>query len=197
MPALIRYVQDSPHFPDAADVVIIGAGISGSAAAWELTRKGLRVVIIEKGLVGAEQSSRNWGWCRQQNRDERELPLIIHALQRWQELNEETGEELGFRRSGLVYATRDPAEIAAWENWGKMARHYDVRSHILNAAGAKALTPGSTTDWLGVSIHPMMAMQTRRRPPRGWWWRHNGRALWCFSNVRYAVWIFLPVKSAV
>lgn len=149
MPALIRYVQDSPHFPDAADVVIIGAGISGSAAAWELTRKGLRVVIIEKGLVGAEQSSRNWGWCRQQNRDERELPLIIHALQRWQELNEETGEELGFRRSGLVYATRDPAEIAAWENWGKMARHYDVRSHILNAAGAKALTPGSTTDWLG------------------------------------------------
>ncbi|MBS0908595.1 FAD-binding oxidoreductase [Tatumella sp. JGM118] len=149
MPAFIRYVQDSAHFPESADVVIIGAGISGSAAAWELTRKGLKVVIIEKGLVGAEQSSRNWGWCRQQNRDERELPLIIHALQRWQELNAETGEELGFRRSGLVYASRDPAEIAAWEDWGKMARNYDIRSHILDAAGAKALTPGSTTSWLG------------------------------------------------
>lgn len=149
MPAPIRYVQDSADFPDSADVVIIGAGIAGAAAAWELTRKGLKVALLEKGLVGAEQSSRNWGWCRQQNRDERELPLIIHALQRWGELAEETGEELGFRRSGLVYATRNEADIAAWESWNRMAKNYGVHSEILTAERAKAMTPGSTTRWLG------------------------------------------------
>ncbi|MFH8134927.1 NAD(P)/FAD-dependent oxidoreductase [Pantoea osteomyelitidis] len=149
MPAPIRYVQDSTDFPDAADVVIIGAGIAGSAATWELTKRGLKVVLVEKGLVAGEQSSRNWGWCRQQNRDERELPLIIHALQRWSELQEETGEELGFRRTGLVYATRDESEIAAWDNWGKMAKAYGVRSNILTAEQAKAMTPGSTTAWRG------------------------------------------------
>lgn len=149
MPAPIRYVQDSADFPDAADVVVIGAGIAGAAAAWELTKKGLSVVIVEKGLVGAEQSSRNWGWCRQQNRDERELPLIIHALQRWGELREETGEELGFRRSGLVYATRSEADIAAWDSWNRMAKNYGVHSEILTGEQAKALTPGSTTNWLG------------------------------------------------
>ncbi|MCP5915909.1 FAD-binding oxidoreductase, partial [Klebsiella pneumoniae] len=85
MPAPLRYVQDSTDFPDSADVVIVGAGIAGSAATWELAKQGLRVVLLEKGLVGAEQSSRNWGWCRQQNRDERELPLSIYALQRWNE----------------------------------------------------------------------------------------------------------------
>ncbi|NIF21799.1 NAD(P)/FAD-dependent oxidoreductase [Candidatus Pantoea multigeneris] len=149
MPAPIRYVQDSAYFPDSADVVIIGAGIAGSAATWELTRKGLKVVLVEKGLVGCEQSSRNWGWCRQQNRDERELPLIIHALQRWGELGDETGEELGFRRSGLVYATGNESDIAAWEKWGQMAKQYGVRSDILNAEQAKAMTPGSTSRWLG------------------------------------------------
>ncbi len=149
MPALIRYVQDSRYFPPAADVVIIGAGIAGSAAAYELAKQGVSVVLIEKGLVGAEQSSRNWGWCRQQNRDERELPLIIYALQRWEELTRETGEELGFRRSGLVYATGDQNEINAWDNWGKMAKHYGVRSDILTAEQAKAMTPGSTSRWLG------------------------------------------------
>ncbi|MDU6389804.1 MAG: FAD-binding oxidoreductase, partial [Pantoea sp.] len=149
MPAPLRYVQDSVDFPDAVDVVIIGAGIAGAAAAWELTKKGLTVALLEKGLVGAEQSSRNWGWCRQQNRDERELPLIIYALQRWGELGEETGEELGFRRSGLIYATRSEADIAAWERWNRMAKNYDVQSEILTADRAKAMTPGSTTRWLG------------------------------------------------
>ncbi|EPH0091479.1 NAD(P)/FAD-dependent oxidoreductase [Pluralibacter gergoviae] len=149
MPAPIRYVQDSANFPESADVVVIGAGIAGSAATWELAKQGLKVVVVEKGLVGAEQSSRNWGWCRQQNRDERELPLIIYALQRWGELNAETGEELGFRRSGLVYATRKEEEIAAWDKWGQMAKQYGVRSDILSAEQAKTMTPGSTTHWLG------------------------------------------------
>lgn len=149
MPAPIRYVQDSADFPESADVVVIGAGIAGSAATWELAQQGVKVVLVEKGLVGAEQSSRNWGWCRQQNRDERELPLIIYALQRWGELNAATGEELGFRRSGLVYATRNEADIAAWEKWGQMAKNYGVRSDMLSAEQAKAMTPGSTTPWLG------------------------------------------------
>ena len=149
MPALIRYVQDSRYFPPAADVVIIGAGIAGTVAAYELAKRGTSVVLIEKGLVGGEQSSRNWGWCRQQNRDERELPLIIHALQRWEELTKETGEDLGFRRSGLVYATGNQSEIDAWDNWGKMAKSYGVRSDILTAEQAKAMTPGSTSRWLG------------------------------------------------
>lgn len=149
MPAPIRYVQDSLNFPESADVVVIGAGIAGAAATWELAKQGVKVVLVEKGLVGAEQSSRNWGWCRQQNRDERELPLIIHSLQRWSELNAETGEELGFRRSGLVYATRNEEDIAAWDKWGQMAKQYGVRSDILSAEQAKAMTPGSTTEWLG------------------------------------------------
>ncbi|WP_029686023.1 NAD(P)/FAD-dependent oxidoreductase [Tatumella saanichensis] len=149
MPALIQYVQDNLYLPESADVVIIGGGIAGAAACWELARQGVSVVLLEKGLIGAEQSSRNWGWCRQQNRDERELPLIIHALQRWQELNEETGEELGFRKTGLVYATRNEQDIAAWAKWNEMAKSYDIRSNILNAEQAKALTPGSTTQWKG------------------------------------------------
>ncbi len=149
MPALIQYVQDSRYFPESADVVVIGAGIAGTAAAYELIRKGVSVVLIEKGLVGCEQSSRNWGWCRQQNRDERELPLIIYALQRWGELADESGEDLGFRRSGLVYATNNQADIDTWEKWGWMAKNYGVRSDILTAEQAKSMTPGSTSLWRG------------------------------------------------
>ncbi|WP_432413131.1 NAD(P)/FAD-dependent oxidoreductase [Pantoea allii] len=149
MPAPLRLVQDSIHFPDSVDVVIIGAGIAGAATCWELTQKGYRVAVIEKGLVGAEQSSRNWGWCRQLNRDEREIPLIMHALQRWHALSDEIGMDVGFRASGLVYATRTEKDIRNWDNWGKMAKQYGIRSLMLSAAEAKAMTPGSTTAWNG------------------------------------------------
>ena len=149
MPAPLRLVQDSIHFPDSVDVVVIGAGIAGAATCWELTQKVYRVAVIEKGLVGAEQSSRNWGWCRQLNRDEREIPLIMHALQRWHALSDEIGMDVGFRASGLVYATRTEKDIRNWDNWGKMAKQYGIRSRMLSAAEAKAMTPGSTTAWNG------------------------------------------------
>jgi glycine/D-amino acid oxidase-like deaminating enzyme len=204
MPAPLRYVQDSADFPDAVDVVIIGAGIAGAAAAWELTRKGVKVALLEKGLVGAEQSSRNWGWCRQQNRDERELPLIIHALRRWGELDQETGEDLGFRRSGLIYATRNEADIAAWEMWNRMAKNYGVRSDILTGEQAKAATPGSTTRWLGGVSSPTdghAAPPVSRARPGAWprrVWRLQPSALarWCFSSARCAGWISPPGASA-
>lgn len=66
---------------------------------------------MEKGLVGAEQSSRNWGWCRQQNRDARELPIPTRSLDLWDRLAAETGENLGFRRCGLFHLSQNEAEL--------------------------------------------------------------------------------------
>ncbi|MBN8906826.1 MAG: FAD-binding oxidoreductase, partial [Rhodospirillales bacterium] len=79
MPAPLVSVESSPSLPREADVVVIGAGIVGSCAAYHLARRGLSVALVEKGAVGAEQSSRNWGWCRQQNRDARELPMATRS----------------------------------------------------------------------------------------------------------------------
>jgi glycine/D-amino acid oxidase-like deaminating enzyme len=59
--------------------VVIGAGIVGSFAAYYLAKRGLKVALVERAWWG-EQSSRNWGWCRQQNRDARELPISTKAL---------------------------------------------------------------------------------------------------------------------
>ncbi|MDZ7908712.1 MAG: FAD-dependent oxidoreductase [Gemmobacter sp.] len=57
--------------PAACDVVVIGGGVIGVMTAWHLAEKGLRVTLCEKGRIAGEQSSRNWGWVRQQGRDPR------------------------------------------------------------------------------------------------------------------------------
>lgn len=145
----VQPVASDDKLPASADVVVIGAGIAGCSAAYALSRKGLAVALLDKGVVGGEQTSRNWGWCRQQHRDLRELPLAMKSLEMWGELGRELGAETGFRRTGLLYVTTRPADFAEWEAWTLRARDHQMHSRVLSAAEAKEMTPGSTSDWIG------------------------------------------------
>lgn len=64
MSPTIDPVQTSNTLPPATTVVIIGAGIIGLTAALALAERKIPVVVIEKGRIAGEQSSRNLGWVR-------------------------------------------------------------------------------------------------------------------------------------
>ena len=53
--------QSTPSLPEAADVVVIGAGLTGVAAAYRLKDTGLRVVLLDQGDPAGEASGRNGG----------------------------------------------------------------------------------------------------------------------------------------
>ncbi|MGR3702858.1 MAG: NAD(P)/FAD-dependent oxidoreductase [Paracoccaceae bacterium] len=154
MRAPLLHIDTPANLPPEADAVIIGAGIVGTCAAFFLAERGLRVVLVEKGRVGAEQSSRNWGWCRQQNRDARELPMSTKSLDLWEHLTRATGQDLGFRRCGLLYLSNDQAEIDGWVRWCHFARDLGVVSHPLSAAEATERGRATGRDWRGGVFSP-------------------------------------------
>ena len=80
---VIKHVQSDSQLPKQAAVCVIGGGVAGVATALELAERGIDVVLLEKGEIAAEQSSRNWGWCRQMGRDPREISLIRISLSIW------------------------------------------------------------------------------------------------------------------
>lgn len=149
MSAPLHPIRTDPTLPAEADVVIVGAGIVGVSAAYWLARGGMKVVLLEKGSVGAEQSSRNWGWCRQQNRDARELPLSTRSLSLWEDMTADIGESLGFRRCGLLYLTNDQAELDGWNRWGIFARGEGVDTRMLSASEAAKRGHATQKKWLG------------------------------------------------
>src|SRR5579875_3662870 len=139
----VEPVASDTRLPERVDAVVIGGGIIGVAAAYFLAKQGRSVALVAKGRVGAEQSSRNWGWCRTQNRDQRELPLQLVSMGLWDDLSAAVGADMGFRRTGLIYATKSEEELATWSAWVEMARAFQVRNRVLTPAETKALTPGN------------------------------------------------------
>src|SRR5215470_6298338 len=149
MPAPLLHIESSPTVPTSADVVVIGGGIVGVFAAYYLARRGLKVALVEKGRIAAEQSSRNWGWCRQQNRDARELPIAMESLALWQGLAGEIGEDVGFERCGLLYLSDDEAEIETWARWRDVARPFGLTTHVFGAEEAAERAKATGRRWKG------------------------------------------------
>ncbi|PZU19886.1 MAG: D-amino-acid oxidase [Shinella sp.] len=131
------------ELPAEVDVVIIGGGIIGVSTALSLVERGLRVAVCEKGLIGAEQSARNWGWVRQMGRDPAELPLAIESLRLWRGMNERINGETGFRQAGIAYLCETDADVAMYEDWLKHALPLGLDSRLVTGEALQTLVPGA------------------------------------------------------
>ncbi len=147
-------VHSDAEVPARTGVVVVGGGIIGTSTAFFLARKGIPVVLCEKGHIAGEQSSRNWGWCRKMGRDPREIPLAIEALRLWQEMNTLTEAETGFRQCGIVYLCKTRDEMAKREAWLEHARPYQLDSRLLSRDAVMQVLPGLAGDWQGALYTP-------------------------------------------
>jgi glycine/D-amino acid oxidase-like deaminating enzyme len=141
-------VAPDPTLPERADAVIIGGGIIGVSTALFLAEKGISVAICEKGRIGGEQSSRNWGWCRTMGRDEGEIPLAMESLRLWRGMNQRLNRESGYRQPGIMYLCETEKDVAAQEAWLGQASQYQVDARLLKGAALDAVLPGATKSFV-------------------------------------------------
>ena len=111
MPPIPDPVPTDTEVPHETEVVVIGGGIIGVCASLTLAEQGIPVVLFEKGEIAAEQSSRNWGWCRQQGRDPREIPLIVQSLNLWRSMNSRIQRNVGFTECGILTLAQSDTEL--------------------------------------------------------------------------------------
>jgi glycine/D-amino acid oxidase-like deaminating enzyme len=133
----------------SVDVVIIGAGIAGTASAYFLAKRGASVVVCEKGEVAGEQSSRNWGFVRQQGRDPAEIPLMVQSNAIWQGLERELNEDIEWLQQGNLITFSSEEERAGWEAWIETAAEHGLHSRMLSRSEIDAVMPGHAFDCLG------------------------------------------------
>lgn len=140
--------------PASSEVVIIGGGIIGITTALFIARKGVAVTVVEKGRIAGEQSSRNWGWIRKQGRDADELPIVIEAARLWKQLAEECGEDIGLTQCGVTYLARTAREMAAFDEFMKIASTYGLDTKLLDTDDVDTLIPHMARRFAGAMTTP-------------------------------------------
>jgi glycine/D-amino acid oxidase-like deaminating enzyme len=153
-PPLNPFASDS-DLPERVDVVVIGGGIIGAATALELVESGLSVLLCEKGEIGGEQSSRNWGWVRLSFRDSREIPLMIEAVRLWEGLDSRTGRSTGYTKTGILFTPPGDKDWARYERWSENLTQHQIECRMVSGREFDALMPKHRMTVKGALYTPM------------------------------------------
>ena len=78
-----------------AEVVVIGGGVIGCSCAYRLARRGMRVVLVERGDIASGASGACDGFLSvQSKRPGRVLRMALESLAMFERIEEELGEEV-------------------------------------------------------------------------------------------------------
>lgn len=149
MAPVIRQVETSPDFPKKTTVVIIGGGVVGLTTALTLAERGVPVVVLEKGRLAGEQSSRNLGWIRKTNRSVQDAPLAIASDRLWSQLHQRTGFDVGYRQAGITFLARNATVLDQQRKWLEAVKDLGIDSKLIAPAEIDRLVPGGRGKWAG------------------------------------------------
>lgn len=140
----------------APDVLIIGAGIMGTSAAWELAKRGARVVVLERSVPGAEASSAAAGILGAQAEAHGAGPmaeLCLASRARYAEfasaLQKETRIDVGYRECGVLQVGRDAAAVSKLVAASAWQRKRGLSVEKLASKSLRALEPALSSELRG------------------------------------------------
>ena len=132
-----------------ADVVVIGGGVSGLSSAYFLAKAGMDVVVVEKGLVGAEASGRNGGMISERTDEPALVPLAVESIRLWATLDDELGYPTEFIHQGRVQVGVSEEEMGDIFAEQDEALRHGVSVERLDPSQIQDLIPGISDRTLG------------------------------------------------
>src|SRR5580765_962405 len=87
---------------ESADVVIAGGGISGCALAYQLAKRKVDVVLLERETLGSQSTGKCAGGVRQQFSTEANVRVQRMSVKMLESFEQETGHPADFRQIGYL-----------------------------------------------------------------------------------------------
>jgi sarcosine oxidase subunit beta len=93
---------------ETADVVIVGGGISGCALAYQLAKRKVDVVLLERETLGSQSTGKCAGGVRQQFSTEDNVRVMRLSVKMLESFEQETGHPADFRQIGYLFVFTQP-----------------------------------------------------------------------------------------
>ena len=123
------------------DVVIVGAGIVGSACAMECAQRNLRVAVIEQDIVGGGATAAGMGHIVVMDDSEAQFSLTRYSQQLWQEMRSALPHDVEYEQSGTIWVAADEEEMTAVQKKFFYYRRRHVPAEVLTRADLEQLEP--------------------------------------------------------
>ena len=130
----------------SAGVIVVGSGVTGLSAAWQLARSGVDVLVLEKGIVGWEASGRNGGGASHYH-----SPLFDEEQRLWPLMDEMLGYATEYRRERVIFATHE-THLGHYRQMARLCRSLGRQVDDLDPKQVREFVPLAGDNVLG-GIH--------------------------------------------
>jgi sarcosine oxidase subunit beta len=141
------------------DVAVLGAGLVGCAAAYELARRGKRVIVVDQWEINRGASGRNAGSLHFQieprmlnllhEQPERLSQLItvnLQAIEDWRQLSRSVGKDAEVVMSGGVMVAESEAELTVLTKKSQLEIAAGLRVELIEGREVRRIAPYLTSN---------------------------------------------------
>jgi sarcosine oxidase, subunit beta len=127
------------------DAIVIGAGVMGASIAYNLSRRGLKALILERQSVAVGATGASSGLVRMHYDIEVDSALAWQSFHFFRNWRERIGGECGFRRTGFLQIVA-PGKNEQLRGNVEMQKRIGIVSEVVTAAEVKKIAPMFNTD---------------------------------------------------
>jgi glycine/D-amino acid oxidase-like deaminating enzyme len=131
------------------DAIVIGGGVIGACAAWQLAERGADVLLLERGALASGATARSQGLLLPPDHAPM-VPLFERSNELYDLLADRAGVDIGLDREpiGTLMLATDPAQLAL------LGRDPRMDGTLLDAAGVRAEEPALAPGVSGGLVSP-------------------------------------------
>ena len=135
---------------ESFDVVVIGGGVTGASAAWQLARRRARVLLLERDQLASGGTGRSTAVIRTHYTHELLARMALEARRFFENFNDVVGGDCGFRKTGFLVLS-PPADCDATAANVAMHRRLGIEAAVMAPHELREIEPRLATDHVGAA----------------------------------------------
>ncbi len=136
------------------DVVLVGAGLVGAACADEFTRRGMKVAVVDREIVGGGATAAGMGHIVVMDDSEAQFALTRYSQRLWQTLRPELPDDVEYEQCGTIWVATDVEEMAEVQRKHEYYGERGVATEVLDSRVLKTLEPNLRDGMAGGLLVP-------------------------------------------
>jgi D-hydroxyproline dehydrogenase subunit beta len=127
--------------PSEPDVIVVGAGIVGAACAQALAHHGMRVLVLDAGIVGGGTTAAGMGHVVVMDDSPEQLALTSYSAALWREARARLPAAVEYDACGTIWVAENDAQVEAVRDKQRVYGEVGVDAQMLSAGDLARMEP--------------------------------------------------------